>query len=47
MVVSMKGTTGRYGRRNPGFKQKTLQWLWYLPGAVILTYGLWLSLTYR
>jgi hypothetical protein len=32
-------------RRNNRSKQSRLDWLIYLPGAIILGYGLWLSLT--
>jgi hypothetical protein len=34
------------GQRKPeDMKTKGLEWLLYLPGAIIISYGLWLSIT--
>lgn len=32
-------------RKSGGLKNKGLEWLLYLPGAIIISYGLWLSIT--
>ncbi len=32
-------------RRQHRSKQSRLDWLLYLPGAIILSYGIWLSIT--
>ncbi len=32
-------------RKPAGFKNKRLEWIFYLPGAILISYGLWLSIT--
>ncbi len=32
-------------KKTTGYKHKSLEWLLYLPGAIIICYGLWLSVT--
>jgi len=32
-------------RKEDGFSNRRLEWLLYLPGAIIISYGLWLSIT--
>ena len=32
-------------RKSCNLKNKRLEWLFYLPGAAIISYGLWLSVT--
>lgn len=32
-------------KKSSGLKNKNLEWLLYLPGAIIISYGLWLSIT--
>ena len=34
-------------RKPYGLKNKRLEWLFYLPGAAIISYGLWLSITFN
>ncbi|MDJ0833307.1 MAG: hypothetical protein QNJ69_07260 [Gammaproteobacteria bacterium] len=41
----MQDQTIRDVKKTSGHKHKTLEWLLYLPGAVIMCYGLWLSVT--
>ena len=41
----MQHQTLRDIKKASNHKQKALEWLLYLPGAVIICYGLWLSVT--
>ena len=34
-----------YDFKRESHKKRLLDWLTYLPGAVIISYGIWLSLT--
>ncbi len=41
----MRNNTIRDRHNSSQFKNKSVEWLLYLPGAVIIGYGLWLSIT--
>ncbi len=41
----MRQQTIRDQRKNGKLKLKGMDWLLYLPGAIIISYGLWLSIT--
>jgi len=41
----MRNETIRDQRKPADFKARSLEWLLYLPGAIIIAYGLWLSIT--
>lgn len=41
----MRHTIIRDQRKPSAMKNKRLEWLLYLPGAIIIGYGLWLSIT--
>ncbi|MDJ0882136.1 MAG: hypothetical protein QNJ56_10855 [Gammaproteobacteria bacterium] len=41
----MRHQTLRDQRKTADSKYRSLEWLLYLPGAMIIAYGLWLSIT--
>lgn len=41
----MRQTTIHDQKKSYPFKSKRIEWLLYLPGALIISYGLWLSIT--
>jgi len=41
----MRQDTIRDQRKSVNLKSKGLDWLIYLPGAIIISYGLWLSIS--
>ena len=41
----MRNNTIQDQKRPYDLRNKRLEWLFYLPGALIISYGLWLSVT--
>ena len=41
----MRNKTIKDQRKTTDLKNRNLEWLLYLPGAIIISYGLWLSIS--